>query len=146
MGKTLLYKLFGVGRISKKLRPVLEAEGLQVWDEGIGGRISMKHLKAPGKRFLYRTSGFSGFLAFTGKRILAYAYGRPIINLSFDHPHYRDMTFSLSLPERLDVTFESSLFNPDWKGRIKVSFKTEKAPQFANVLQTRARSYRQGTL
>ncbi len=56
------------------------------------------------------------------------------------------MTFSLSSPERLDVTFDSSLFKPDWQGRIDVRFKTEKAPQFANVLQARAGSYHQGTL
>jgi hypothetical protein len=37
MNKTLLYRLFGLGRIPRHLRPLVESEGIVVADEGIGG-------------------------------------------------------------------------------------------------------------
>jgi hypothetical protein len=61
MKKTISYRLFSIGGISKKLRPVLEKEGMLVCDEGIRGWFVTKNFKAPGKRFWYRQEGFSGF-------------------------------------------------------------------------------------
>ena len=52
MSKTLLFRLFGAGKIPEKIRPHLEAEGIVVADEGIGGWYRTRDLKAPGKRFI----------------------------------------------------------------------------------------------
>ena len=142
MGKTILHRLFGVGRIPERLRPILDAEGLQVWDEGIGGWISMKNFKAPGKRFYRRMTGFTGFLAVTRKRVLAFVYGKPIINVPLDHANFKEMSFNLISDKRFDVGFESSLFHKDWSGRIDVRFHTDKARQFAGVLETASRERR----
>ena len=86
MGKTILYHLFKLGGIPKKVRPVLEAEGLVIYDEGIGGWMVARKFKAPGKRFRHRWKGFSGFLAITEKRIVSYAYFHPQINIPLDDP------------------------------------------------------------
>jgi hypothetical protein len=60
MGKTILYKLFKIVSIPKKLRPMLEAEGFVVFDEGISGSLFMKDFKSPVRRAKYRKELFSG--------------------------------------------------------------------------------------
>lgn len=55
MKKTILYRLFGLGSVPRKLRPVLEQEGMVVFDEGVRGSFVTKHVNGPGKR--YRRSG-----------------------------------------------------------------------------------------
>jgi hypothetical protein len=50
MKKTLPYRLFGLGRIPRQLRPMLESEGIVVADEGIGGWFITKHVNGPGRR------------------------------------------------------------------------------------------------
>ena len=44
MKKTILYKLFGLGSVPKKLLAVLELEEIVVADEGMRGRFIAKHI------------------------------------------------------------------------------------------------------
>ncbi len=141
MRKSILYKLFKIGRIPKKVRPVLESEGIVACDEGLRGWIFMKDFRAPGKWFKYRRAGFSGFLAVTRKRVIAYTYWRPIINIDFDHPGISELELELVKPGKLVIAFEASVFNPEMKGRIEVSFHTYKAGEFYRMI----RSFQQGS-
>jgi len=134
MKKTISYRLFSIGGISKKLRPVLEKEGMLVCDEGIRGWFVTKNFKAPGKRFWCRQEGFSGFLAITEKRIIAYAYWKLIINLPFDDAKLSAINAELINPNRIDLSFESSVFHHDRQGIITVRFYTEKAQKFYDTL------------
>jgi hypothetical protein len=76
MKKTILYRLFGIGSVPKKLRTVLDREGVVAIDEGIGGWFVAKHVSGPGKRFRRRTEGFSGCLAVTKARMVCYTNGK----------------------------------------------------------------------
>jgi len=133
MGHTLLYRLFKIGGIPKKLRPVLEAEGMVVVDEGIGGWVITKDVKGPGKRFKHRMEGFSGFLAITQKRIIAYTYWKRQINSSVEDPRISALHADLSSSQSIVLSFESSAFRDDWQGIIKLHFKTSKAQKFYDV-------------
>jgi len=130
MNKTLLYRLFGIGGIPKKIRPLLEAEGIRICDEGIGGWLVYKNFKAPGKRFKYRMQGFSGFLALTDIRLVSYAYGKPIINVPISDPRIAEIHSELTRSDRLELSFESSKFHADREGMITVRFNTPLAHQF----------------
>ena len=55
MAKTILYRLFGLGSVPKKLLPVLKQEGIVVYDEGMQGRIVTKYVNGPGKRYRHRS-------------------------------------------------------------------------------------------
>lgn len=134
MRKTLLYRLFKIGGIPKKLRPVLESEGIVVCDEGIGGWAYMKEFRAPGKRFLHRITGFSGFLVITHKRVIAYAYWKPVINVQVDDPRVSEIKSKLVDPEHLELSLESSMFNADWRGRILFRLNTPKAREFHSAI------------
>lgn len=134
MQKTLLYRLFGIGGIPKKLRPVLETEQIVVSDEGVGGWYITKDFTAPGKRSINRKEGFSGCLAVTKKRLICYTYGKRQINISVDDPKISAFYVEIVKPQTMAVSFESSLFHDDWKGVITLLFKTEKAQEFYDAL------------
>ena len=134
MSKTLLFRLFGVGKIPEKIRPHLEAEEIVVADEGIGGWYRTRDLKAPGKRFIRRREGFSGCLVITKKRLVCYTYRKRQISISVDDPKLAALFVDLPAPETLSLTFESSDFQDDWHGVIELQFKSDKARQFFDVL------------
>lgn len=134
MKKTILYRLFKIGGIPKKLRPVLESEGMLISDEGIGGWLIMKDFRAPGKRFKYRMEGFSGFLAVTRKRIIAYSYWKAILNLPYDASAPAEIQSRLVNPSQIELSFESSIYHEDWSGMITLRFNTPKAKEFHEIL------------
>lgn len=134
MKKKWLYRLFRIGGIPAKLRPVLESEGLVVRDEGIGGRMVMEDFKAPGKRFNHRRTGFTGFLAVTQKRVIAHAFGKRILHVPFDHSKFDALQAKLVDPEHIELSFESSDFQDTWSGRVLLRFNTPKAARFFDAL------------
>ena len=97
MKKTILYRLFKIGGIPKKIGPVLAAEGIEVSDEGIGGWFVTKNVKGPGKRYINRTEGFSGCLVVTGKRIVCFTYGKRQINISVEDPKMSEVFVNVDI-------------------------------------------------
>lgn len=135
MNTTLLYRLFGLGRFPKQVRAALEQEGMLACDEGISGRLITRDFKAPGKRFKFRCVGFSGAIALTRKRLIAYAYWRRLINIPLDDPRLEQIDMRMMSEERLELDFESALFHPDWQGRITVQLRTSKAQSILDTLR-----------
>ena len=60
MAKSLLYRLFGAGKIPAPLMSQLNAEGIILFDEGVKGSVTYRNFRAPGKRFSWRRQGFAG--------------------------------------------------------------------------------------
>jgi len=137
VGKTLLHRLFGIGRIPGDLRAMLEAEGLLAFDEGIGGWIVTRNFRAPGKRSNFRMSGFTGFLAVTERRVIAHAYGRRILNVPYDDPSFAALRVDLARPDRIEISFDAGTFHPDWSGGIVLRFNTAMAGTFFDILGVR---------
>jgi hypothetical protein len=134
MKKTILYRLFKVGGIPKTLRSVIESEEIVVCDEGIGGWMLMKDFRAPGKRFKRRMDNFVGFLVITQKRILSHLYGKPILDILLDDPKVSAIQTELTNPNQLELSFESSLIQENWSGRITLRYNTPKAKEFYGIL------------
>lgn len=134
MKKALSYRLFGLGGVPRRMRLVLENEGLVVWDEGMRGRFITNDLKAPGRRSIHRSEGFSGWLAITQQRVLCYTYRKRQINISIDEPKLSELYVCTPDPEKLSLSFESSVFREGWQGVVEFRLQTEKALQFADVL------------
>ena len=79
MPKTILHKLFGAGKIPKKYAPTLTAESIVLLDEGIGGSITFKNFRAPGRRYAAKKSWFTGCLVLTEQTFAAFALHKPLI-------------------------------------------------------------------
>lgn len=134
MKKTFLYRLFGVGSVPKKLRPVLEREGVVALDEGIGGWFVTKHVNGPGKRYRHRTEGFSGCLVVTKARVVCYTYGKRQISISVEDPRIANLYVDTPTEQKLCLSFESSNFREGWQGVITFQFATEEALSFRQAL------------
>lgn len=136
MNKTILYRLFKIGGIPKRIGPILAAEGIEICDEGIGGWFVTKNVKGPGKRYINRREGFSGCLVVTGKRVVSFTYGKRQINISVEDPKISEIFVGIPKAETLSISFESSRFRDRWTGVIEFLFKTEKSHQFHDALIT----------
>ncbi len=95
----------------------------------------MKDVKAPGKRFKHRKEGFPGFLAITKKRIIAYAYWKPIINVPVVDARAASISAEVISPDQIELSLDSSVFHKDWSGNITIRFNTSKAQDFYNALK-----------
>jgi hypothetical protein len=134
MKKAISYRLFGLGSVPKKLRPVLEAEGIVVLDEGMRGRFMAKSVRGPGKYHRHRIEGFSGWLAVTRERVVCYSYGKRQMNISVHDPKLSELRVEAPDQESLSISFESSVFREGWQGVIQFRFKTDEAHWFQDVL------------
>ena len=136
MKKSLLFRLLRLGAIPKKHRPILVAEGIVVADEGMAGRLSMKNVRGPGKRYIHRTEGFSGCLAVTRKRVVCFAYWKRQIQIFVDDPRISNIFIDVPKPDILTISFESAFFREQWSGVMEFQFRTAKAQQFFDAFKS----------
>lgn len=130
MKKSLLYRFFGVGGIPKKMRPMLEEEGIVLADEGVPGSIVMCNVKGPGRRFVQRREAFLGCLLVTSRRLLAASFGKRQINIAVDDPRLKNVHVRQNGFDQLAISFEAALFREGWQGVMELQFKTERASDF----------------
>lgn len=134
MGRALLYRLFGLGRIPRRALPNLEQEGIVLLDEGIGGSITFRDFRAPGRRYSWRRSWFTGSLVFTGRRFAAFAFSKAIINVPLGDDRISELRCSLEGDVTLRVDFDPSAFHEDWSGALECRFSTSRARLFLERL------------
>src|SRR5712692_7658282 len=95
MAKSLLYRLFGVGKIPAPLMSQLQTEGIILLDEGVKGSVTYRNFRAPGRRDAWRRQWFTASIALTKLRLFALWYANPIINVPLKDERIRAMQFSL---------------------------------------------------
>ena len=135
MNKTLLYRLFKIGRIPKDVRSQVLIEGVVLSDEGIRGSITFRNFRAPGKYSSWRRSWFSGSLVLTRKHFLAFHYSNPIIGVAWDEPRIKKLNCSVEKKNTLCIKFDASTFNEDWSGEMEIRFSTPLARSFLNKIK-----------
>src|SRR5205807_9691134 len=89
MAKSLLYRLFGVGKVPKLLNDTLRIEGIVVSDEGISGSVTYRDFRAPGKYFSWRKQAFVGSIVVTNVRLVALMYSNFAVNVPFSDERIR---------------------------------------------------------
>lgn len=134
MAKTLLYRLFGVGKIPAQWRATIESEGVILIDEGIGGTVTYRDFRSPGRRSSWRKVAFSGSIALTKTRLLALQYASPAINVPLDDDRLQQMQFSVEGEDKILIAFNANLFHDDWSGTIEYRFRTPQAAAFLKSL------------
>ena len=134
ISKSLLYRLFKLGRIPAAQRAVLEREGIILAEEGLSGVVIFKNFRAPGRRYSYRRAGFSGSLVITRLRFSGFSFSRPIVNLPLQREHLDKIQVSAE-DGRLVVAFDPAPFHEGWSGWITVKFSTPNADAFLSHLK-----------
>jgi hypothetical protein len=135
MAKSLLYRLFGVGKIPEPLRSQLQTEGIVLLDEAVKGSVTYRDFSAPGRRDGWRRQWYVASIALTQMRMLALWNSNPIINVPLADERIRAMRYSLEKGGAvLCIAFDAGLFHVDWSGTIEYRFRTSEARCFLELL------------
>lgn len=126
MAKSLLYRLFGIGRIPKLLGDRLRMEGIVIADEGISGSVTYRDFRAPGRYSSWRKQAFIGSIVITNIRLVGLMSARFAVNVPFSDARIRQLRFSRER-DRLVIALDASLFHDDWSGTIEYRYRTSQA-------------------
>jgi hypothetical protein len=137
MSKTILYRLFGLGKIPEHLAAQLKAEGILLLDEGIKGSVTYKDFRSPLRYANWKRQWYTASIALTETRLFALRFSQTIVNVPLSDERIRSMNFSLESNGALLAAFDAALFHPDWSGKIEYRFRTEYGPEFLNQLHER---------
>ena len=135
MRNGFIYRFFKIGRIPPTLYSVFESEQILFYGEGLSGWMIMRDIRAPGKRFKRKRSWFVGFLVLTQRRLAAFVFGKPVIDVMRDTPVFSKIQVSCAHRNRVEISLESSEFNRDWSGRISLQYKTQEAARFCREFE-----------
>lgn len=134
MGTSLLYRLFKIGQIPKRMRAAIASEGIVLSDEGVNGSLTFRRFRAPGRRYWYRRTWFCGSVVLTRQRFLGSTFAKPVINLPLNDPRLAGLICSAEGEGTLKVVFAANDFQPDWSGTISCRFHTDRAGRFLQRL------------
>jgi hypothetical protein len=127
MSKTLLYELFGLGRIPKKYAFSLRQEGIVLMDQGIRGSVTYRQFRAPGRRYSWKKSAFIGSLVLTRQTFAAFAMTRPLLLVPLEDKRLSELCCCAEKENTLVVAYDASLFSTKASGTVECRFRTEKA-------------------
>ncbi len=134
--KSILYKLFGIGKIREPLLAELKSEEIIASDEGVKSTLTYKNFRAPGRYSNWKRRWFSGAVALTKKRLVLQQYSQPVINLELTDERFRKIKVSLESEETLLFEFEPNLFLENSTGEIEWRCRTPHAKIIYDRLQT----------
>jgi hypothetical protein len=137
MAKTLLYRLFGIGKIPEQMMSTLEAEGIRLLDEGIRGSLTYINFRSPSRYSSWRRQWYTSSIALTEARLVGMRFSTPIINVPLTDERLRRMQFSAEERATLLVSFNASLFHRDWSGNLEYRFRTPQSRAFLDKLLER---------
>lgn len=127
MKKSLLYRLFGYGKLPAKFAMTLEAEGIVLSDEGLSCSVTYRNFRGGGRYSSYRRVGNVGAVVVTNKRLAAFQGENAVIDIEFTDERLRKIAFSIEPNGALLAAFDASLFHDDWSGSLEYRFKTRLA-------------------
>ena len=137
MSKSILYRLFGAGRMPDEQLRLLQAEGELLREEGLRTSITYRNYRAPWQRCKWRRKWFVGSIMLTPKRIAAFAGKKRVVHIEYDDPRMETMEFSAESNQRLLVSFEASVFNADHSGTIELCFSTPEAERIVEIIASK---------
>jgi hypothetical protein len=140
MKKTILYRLFGIGKMPAPYSSAIENEGVALADEGFKGTLTYIKFRAPGRYSNWKRQWFTASIALTNTRLLAFQYAGLVIDVPLADERFRRLNFSVEDGGVLLVAFDASLFRADSTGNLEFRFFTPYAREFFDRLIARQAS------
>lgn len=125
MSKHLLYRLFKAGRLPKNIR----RNKVILFDEGIKIIAKYRGFKSPNKSYKRKASMMVGSILISKKRITAFAYSSPILNLELKDKRIKKIDYSGSTDKILSMQFNADNFSEDSSGMVTYLFYTPRAKE-----------------
>jgi hypothetical protein len=142
--KTILYKIFGIGKIREPLLRDLKSEGLIASDEGVRSTITYKNFRAPGRYSNWKRRWLTGALAVTDKRLVLQQYSTPAINIYYTDERFKQISVTAETDDCLLFAFDPALFLENSSGAIEYRFRTGQARAFAAALREKSENATEG--
>ena len=136
MAKSILYHLFGFGKIPKRYRSDIDKEGVILQDEGLAIVVRYRNFRAPNVYYGRKISFVIGSVVLT-KNSFACFRGNiipPVFHVPVAHESFKAFGFSLDEKARLRVVIDAPAFKEGWKGTIDCRIPTENAGDFLRAL------------
>ena len=133
--KSILYKLFGIGKIKETFLSELKSENLIASDEGLKSSITYKNFRAPGRYSNWKRRWIVGAIMLTEKRLILQQYSQPVINILLTDERIQKIKVSLEDQNTLLFEFEPNLFLENSSGNIEWRMKTPQAQKIFNWLK-----------
>ena len=137
MAKSLLYRLFGVGKIPENLAAQLRVEGILISDEGIKGSVTYLNFRSPVRYANWKRQWYTASIALTETRLVGLRFSQLIVNVPLADERIRKMNCSLEASGTFLVAFDASLFHQDWSGKIEYRFRTDYVQALQDKLRER---------
>ncbi|MEM9302203.1 MAG: hypothetical protein AAGE01_08845 [Pseudomonadota bacterium] len=135
MRKSLLYRWFGLGKVPRAQREVLEAESIVLLDEGLRGLLTLRRFRGPGRFHSLKKSTFAGSIAVTRTRFVAFAFSRPVVNLPLASEHIDRLQLSIPSEGQLLIEFDAGDFDERCSGEVQCRFHTAIARKIRRVVR-----------
>ena len=138
--KTLVYRLFGLGKLAETVRTELTSEGIVLWDEGISGSVTFVNFRAPSRYSSWRRRWYTSSIVLTRTRLFGVHFTSPVINVPLADERLRGVQISAETPNTFAFAFDAGLFQPTWSGQITYHFRTQHAEALVAELQIRTKA------
>lgn len=132
--RSLFYRWFGFGKTPAKYLELLELEDVIYHEEGLAGHVTMKEIRAPGRRHSWKRNWFTGSIVITRKTFAIFNHFRSLVYVLIDHEKFTDLEIHLD-GERLQVDFDAGDFMENWTGSVSVQIKIPYASKLNAVLE-----------
>lgn len=129
--KTIGHRLFGLGRIPKRRRAALVAEGILIADEGIRIDLALRGYRAPGRAFGYRRQLLAGAIVLTAERIAAFVWCGVLFDVRLTDPALASLEIAASSSGTLRIAYDAGDLDPRRSGRVECLLRTDRAQEFA---------------
>jgi hypothetical protein len=136
LGKSIFYRLFGLGKLPKAMAPIIEREGVLLEDQGLSGTVTFRKFRSPGRIYTYKKTALVGSIVITNLRFAVFAFSKSLINLPLKKDRLDRLELSVPKRNQLLVKFNAEDFHEDWKGTIECRFTTELAVMFLEKLKS----------
>ncbi|MGV1050222.1 MAG: hypothetical protein ACOYD4_17040 [Solirubrobacterales bacterium] len=129
--------LFGSGRLPKMVRDQVGGEDVLLLEEGLGGSITHRHYRAPGKRARLKQVGIAGAVCVTDRRLLAWGARGKLVDVPRDDQRFAAIEVEAEEPDRVLFAWEASLFHDNRSGRVEVRLHPVRADQLVALVRRR---------
>jgi hypothetical protein len=128
--------LFGTGRLPRMVRDQVAGEDLLALEEGLGGSITYRHYKAPGKRARLKKVGISGAVCVTDKRLLVWGARGKLVDVPREDKRFAAIEVEAEAPDRILFAWEAGLFHDNRSGRVEVRLHPVQADQITALVES----------
>lgn len=135
MSRSILFRLFGLGKIPVDALRVIEQEGVILKEEGISGSITFRKFRGPGRYHGFRKSWICGSIVLTEKHLLAFQFRKTAIGVGWGDRQVKKLKCHVEGRKTLCIQYDAGDFNPDCSGHVTLRYNTESASKILSRIK-----------